>query len=142
MSEAGPKRRYGTVSPYAKISPTKRNNQKRGLRLWDGNSPEAHFIRRATKMLIEHVGGPDVVTVPQRALIDKICWIELRCAILNRKAFFENHETPYDQDIFLAHAGKLKLLYEQLGIEKPKASLAQLMAVPRHGRVPKTEAAD
>jgi hypothetical protein len=120
--------RYATSSPYAAINPTRRNKQKRGLRVLDGNSPEAHFIRRCTKRLIDdHFNGN--VSTPQRALISKIAWIELRCTLLDRK-LIDNRETPYDQDTYLAHTGKLMHLYGKLGIEKPKKSFAELLQKP------------
>ena len=117
--------RYATSSPYAAINPTRRNKQKRGLRVLDGNSPEAHFIRRCTKRLIEdHFNGN--VTTPQRALISKIAWIELRCTLLDAK-LIDSRETPYDADVYLSHANALKRMYQGLGIEKPKKSFADLM---------------
>ena len=117
MSAPRTTKRYASVTPYATITPTRRNQQKRGLKILDGNSPEAHFIRRCTKMLTEHVGGEP--TVAQRALIARIAWIELRCSLLDRKAMSDN-ETPYDVNVYLAHANSLKRLYQALGIEKSR----------------------
>jgi hypothetical protein len=117
--------RYATSSPYAAINPTRRNKQKRGLKIIDGRSPEAHFIRRVTKQLVDHI-GIDRVTVPQRALISKIAWIELRCTILDRK-LIENRETPLDVDTYLAHANALKRMYQALGLNRPTKSFTELM---------------
>jgi hypothetical protein len=59
--------------------------------------------------------GATEPTVPQRALISKIAWIELRCSFLDRKLGV-NRETHYDQDTYLAHTGKLMHLYGRLGL--------------------------
>ena len=120
-------RRYPTVSPYARVSPTRRNRQKRGLVVMDGNSPEAHFLRRVQRKLLEHLGGEP--TAPQRALVNKIAWIELRCLLLDKK-LLESRETPYDHDVYLAHANAAARMYKLLGIEPPKPDFASLMRGP------------
>jgi hypothetical protein len=117
--------RWAASSPYAAINPTRRNHQKRGLRVVDGRGPEAAFLRRVTKHLVEHI-GIDRITIPQRALISKIAWIELRCTMLDRK-LIDSRETPYDVDTYLAHAKALKLLYQALGLNRPTKSFAELM---------------
>ena len=131
-----PKRRkYPTVSPYARVTSTRRNQQKRGLVVVDGNSPEAHFLRRVQKQLVEHLGGNP--TVAERALVNRIAWIELRCLMLDQKALSGN-ETAYDDHVYLAHANSLKRLYGALGLQSPKKSFAELMRRP--GRPRKGEA--
>lgn len=117
-------RRFATVSPYAVVNPTRRNRQKRGLRILDGNAPEAHFLRRVQKDLVEHVGGSP--TAPQRAIIAKIAWAELRCLLLDKK-LIESRETPYDHDTYLAHANSLSRWYKLLGIKQPEPKFSQLM---------------
>jgi hypothetical protein len=116
---------YPTVSPYGRVSSTKYNQQKRGLRIVDGNSCEAHFLRRVQKQLIEdHLGG--VATVPQRALIARIAWCELRMALLDKK-MLEDNESDYDNKTYNAHVNSVKRLYQTLGIGKPTKSFAELM---------------
>jgi hypothetical protein len=118
-------RRYATVSPYGRVTSTRTNNQKRGLRIMDGTSPEGCFLRRVQKQLIEeHLGGN--ATVPQRALVNRIAWIELRMLLLDHK-MIEGHETPCDDNQYLAHANSAKRMYQALGIERPRASFAELM---------------
>jgi hypothetical protein len=117
-------KRFATVSPYGRVSSTRYNNQKRGMRIVDGNSCEANFLRRCQKSLIEHLGGEP--TVPQRALISRIAWCELRLTLLDKK-MIESNETDYDNKTYNAHVNSVRRLYSQLGIGKPKASFAKLL---------------
>src|SRR5689334_6196238 len=119
------RKRYPTVSPYGRVTPTRMNHQKRGLVVLDGNSPEAHFLRRAQKQLREQLGGGDL-TPAQLALISHIAWTELRILILRKKAI-EGRETPYDSHIELAHINAIKRLYAVLGIKHPGPKFSDLL---------------
>jgi hypothetical protein len=133
-------RRYATISPYGRVTSTRTNNQKRGLRIMDGTSPEGCFLRRVQKQLIEeHLGGN--ATVPQRALVNRIAWIELRMLLLDKKAI-EGNETPYDVSTYLAHANSAKRMYQALGFSRPSASFAELLGRPPGRSKLPPEAAD
>src|SRR5437868_6127262 len=95
-------RRRSVASPYARETSICYQNQKRGLFVVDGNSPEAHFLRRVHRRLIdEHLGGR--ATDAQLGLVNLIAWAELRLLRLNAK-FIRGEETPYDVDMYFAHS--------------------------------------
>jgi hypothetical protein len=123
------KRSYvNAFTPYTRIQPTDRNLDKRGIRIADPHSFEARFLLRCQHDLIKHVGGK--LTKPQRSLISHIANLELRILMLNHK-FYNGHGTDHDDDNLVAHIGKVKLLYQILGIETPRPDFAELM--DKHG---------
>jgi hypothetical protein len=124
-----PRRRSYVTSftPYARIQPTERNRDKRGIKIADPHSFEARFLRKAQHDLIAHIGGRP--TKPQQALISHIANLELRILMLNHK-FYNGRGTAHDDDNLVAHIGKLKLLYQSLGLDEPRPSFAELLQEP------------
>jgi hypothetical protein len=50
--------------------------------------------------------------------------------MLNHK-FYNGRGTEHDDDNLVAHIGKLKLLYQSLGLDEPRPSFAELMQEPK-----------
>jgi hypothetical protein len=114
------------VSPYMRVTPIKSNNQRRGLRILDTHSPEAHFIRRCKRMIVDdHFAGRKLTTAEQ-SLLHRIAMIELRCELLDRE-FLASDESGYDEVQYIARTNTLIKLYTKLGIHRGHTDMAALL---------------
>jgi hypothetical protein len=69
--------------------------------------------------LLEHVGGSPTVT--QAAIIERACWVNLRCVMLDSKVATGNF-TEQDSHCYLAWANTLRRLLDALGLEPATAN--------------------
>jgi hypothetical protein len=74
--------------------------------------------------------------VVQRSMVERIAWLELRCALFDQKQISGTF-TDLDGKTYLALVGSLRRLYSALGIERPAPKFAELLK-----KRPKPEAAD
>jgi len=111
------------ISPYARIEPKSRG-QRRGIVRVDGRTKEGRLLKNTRAGLLEHL-GPDA-TIPQKALIERIAWLELRSALFDQKQI-EGTFTEYDSKQHLALINALRRLYGSLGLGRPVPKFAQLL---------------
>jgi len=84
----------------------------------DRRTFEAKLFDEFRAELVAHVGGsPNVV---QGAIIERACWLRLRCAMLDAK-LAEGSFTDHDSRTYLAWANTLSRLLARLGLE-PQAA--------------------
>ena len=100
----------------------------------DRRTFEAKLFDEFRAELVAHVGGsPNVV---QGAIIERACWLRLRCAMLDAK-LAEGSFTDHDSRTYLAWTGALSRLLARLGLQSSAAkapSLAEVMAEARRER--------
>jgi hypothetical protein len=114
------------VSPYMRVTPIKSNNQRRGLRILDTHSPEAFFIRRCKKLIVEDHFAGRKLTMAEQSLLHRIAMIELRCELLDQE-FCSNLESGYDEVQYIARTNTLIKLYTKLGIHRGHTDMAALL---------------
>jgi hypothetical protein len=68
--------------------------------------------------LLEHVGGSP--TVAQAAIIERACWVNLRCSMMDAKVATGDF-TEQDSNVYLAWANTLRRLLDALGLEPAAA---------------------
>lgn len=90
------------------------------LRRIDRRSREWKFLAATEAELIEHLGGADRASVPQRILVGRIAADLLRCELLDEKAAAG---TMTEKDGNVAHAlrNSIRLALSALGMHAPAA---------------------
>jgi len=68
--------------------------------------------------LLEHVGGAP--TVAQAAIIERACWVNLRCAMMDGKVATGDF-TEQDSNVYLAWANTLRRLLAALDLQPTAA---------------------
>jgi hypothetical protein len=127
------------IAPYSLIErPAKSRGQRRGIVRVDGRTREGILLKKTRKALLDFL-GPNI-TPPQRAICERIAWLELRCAVFDAKQI-DGTFTHYDSATHLALIGGLRRLYREIGFNSPAPKFADLMkAGPRpRGRPRKAE---
>jgi hypothetical protein len=66
-------------------------------------------------MLIEHLGGEQKVTPPQRSLVERCAYLQLRCAMLDRR-IVDGTDTEYDSKVYAAFSNALARTMARLGL--------------------------
>jgi hypothetical protein len=122
--------RIRACSPYMKVTPTKTNCQRRGLKIADWRSPEGRFVWRCKKQIIESHFPGRRLTSAEQSLIHRIAMIELRCELLDRE-FLESSESNYDEVQYIARTNTLIKLYTKLGIHRGRTDMATLLRRPK-----------
>ncbi len=94
------------------------HSRRHRLGFLDGRTFEARLHRKFRAELIEHIGGsPNVVQV---AIIERACWLQLRCAMLDAK-LAEGSFTEHDSRTYLAWSGALGRTLARLGLQPAAA---------------------
>ena len=123
------------VAPYMRFEKASANRgQKRGVVRVDGRTVHGRLLKNTRAALLEHLGPG--VTIPQKAIIERIAWLELRCALFDQKQI-DGTFTQYDADQHLALINALRRLYGSLGTGRPGPKFASLLK-----KRPQPEAAD
>ena len=78
--------------------------------------------------LLEHVGGAP--TVAQVAIIERACWVNLRCAMMDGKVATGDF-TEQDSNVYLAWANTLRRLLDALGLQPAAARRPTLDDIKR-----------
>jgi hypothetical protein len=129
-----PGRANKPVSPHMIARPpSKHRGAKLGIVRLDGRTLEARLLRYTRQALLDHL-GPNP-TVPQLAIVERIAWLELKCAMFDKRTA-EGTFTKADNVVFLAVIGSLRRLYKELGLEKPGPKFSELLPKRRGGRPP------
>ena len=97
MSDLGP---YSRPSALAKI---------------DGRRREARLMRDLRAELVAHVGGKPSAT--QTALIERVCWLGLHIAMMDRRTAVRRAMTERDGREYLAWVNSQGRLLRQLGLK-------------------------
>lgn len=110
------------------------------LRRLDGRSRAARFLKSTEAALVEHLGGPERVSVAQRILVERVAADLLRIEQLDEKAAAG---TMTERDGVIAHAlrNSVRLALKDIGLEAVEArppTLSEYWA----GRVAEREAAE
>ena len=109
------------------LTPGYSRGQRRGITRCDMRTLEGRFLKAIRKQITEHLASAGVEpTILQRSLIERASWLELRCALYDRKEL-EGKFTALDQKYYLALVGQLRRLYRDLGIQQPQPSFAKLL---------------
>jgi hypothetical protein len=95
------------------LSPTRR------LRRLDGRTREARFLRETEGQLIQHLGGPERVSPPQRFLVERVAADLLRLEIFDEK-IAAGSMTEHDGRVAHALRNSVRLVLRELGL-KPTA---------------------
>jgi len=82
----------------------------------DGRTRLGKTARFLEKSLIEHCGGSERVSIPQKLLIDRIVWKAIRCK-LYELTFFQDLHQESSRDHYLALANSLRLDLQSLGLK-------------------------
>jgi|SRR5262252_2959788 len=111
------------IAPYQRLT-TKTRGQRRGIVNCDGRTKAGRLLKNTRLTLLEFL-GPNV-TAPQKSLVERIAWLELRLATFDSKiaaGTFTNH----DEAVYNSCVNSLKRLYQALGINKPHPNFAELL---------------
>lgn len=126
------------VTPYAILPsqaprPDGKRAQRRGLAKVDGRTKEAQILRHTRAALLDHLGHePSIV---EAALIDRICWLQLKVALVERK-ISAGTDTDYDSKSYLSWSNALAASYLKFGRTSaaerpPRPSLAEALRASR-----------
>ena len=114
-------------------------------------TPAGRYLRQVRAELLEHLGGQPSAT--QRRLVERICWLSLRCAQLDTKIASGVGLSEHDSRTYLAWSNSLTRGLREVGHKGAKAaprSLADHLAAsadpatarplpPRPAAAPKLE---
>ncbi len=103
------------IGPYSRAS---------ALAKLDGRTREARLMRELREELVAHVGGSPSAT--QTALIERIVWIGLHLALMDRRTAAGREMTERDSREYLAWANSQARLLRQLGFRAAPASRRSL----------------
>ncbi len=93
------------------------------------DTPAGRYLRQVRAELLEHLGGQQTAT--QRRLIERVCWLSLRCAQLDAKIASGKGLTHHDSRTYLAWSNALTRTLREIGHKGVKArppSLADHLA--------------
>jgi hypothetical protein len=122
------------VSPHMIARPpSKHRGCKLGIVTIDGRTLESRLLKYTRQALLDHLGHNP--TVPQLSLVERIAWLELKCALFDKR-MADGTFTESDNDVFLAVVNSLRRLYATLGLEKPGPKFSELLPKRRGGRPP------
>ena len=110
----------------AKAKPTKLSqigirSPRHRLRRLDRRTKEGRFIAETELALIEHLGGPTVITAPQRFLVERLAADMLRIELFEDKIIAGEPCSDLGGRIYNALRNSVRLGLKQLGLE-PKAA--------------------
>jgi hypothetical protein len=110
--------------------------------LVDGRTSEGRYIRSLERALVEHLGGADAITVPQRLLVERAVRLQLQMHLIDAK-MRDGTATPHDGRTYGGMLSALRLTLRELGLKAaaPKAPslaevLAEIAAASGDGRAP------
>jgi hypothetical protein len=83
----------------------------------DMRSKKGRLLKQVRTGLIAHLGGEEKLSAPQRALIERIAMLSLRCALLDQKVV-DGTFTEYDAKTYLAFTNSLTRTMTALGLER------------------------
>ena len=107
-----PRLSRGNTRVVHKVGPHSRPHR---LAKIDGRTREATLMRQVREDLTRHCGGkPSVV---QRAMIERVVWLSLRLAQLDRKIADGKNFTEIDSNTYLAWNNSFIRTLAKLGIE-------------------------
>jgi hypothetical protein len=110
------------------------HGSRRGIQCVDRRTREYGILEGTREMLIEHLGGPEKVTIAQSFLIERACWLALECAMHDQK-MLEGTTSEYDGKRSLAAANSFVRTVQKLGLKQTVVSLqAQTLASLRSGK--------
>jgi hypothetical protein len=90
------------------------------LGLVDGRTREGRLLAQMRRVLIEQVGGDP--TPPQRILIERAAYLQLRCAKLDSR-LIDGTFTQYDNASYIAFCNALRRALVSLGLVDPNPEL-------------------
>lgn len=82
----------------------------------DGRTHEGKLFNEFRADLFEHV-GPNA-TMTQRALIDRACWVHLKCCLMDQE-IAAGTLSEIDAKMYLAWANTERRILGQLGLDPP-----------------------
>jgi hypothetical protein len=94
------------------------HSRRHRLGYLDGRTFEGKLFDAFRGKLLEHVGGSP--TVAQAAIIERACWVNLRCAMMDAKVATGDF-TEQDSHVYLAWSNTLRRLLDALGLEPAPA---------------------
>jgi hypothetical protein len=111
-----------TPAEIGPLSPRQR------LRRLDRRTRVGKFLIATERALIEHLGGPDHVTTPQRILIERVASDLLRLEMFDEKVSAGTSFTDHDARVFHALRNSVRLALRDLGFDKADAPPAQTLS--------------
>src|SRR5579863_8986822 len=95
------------------------HSRRRRLGNLDRRTYEGKLFDEFRAKLLAHVAGSPTVT--QAAIIERACWVNLRCAMMDAKVA-TGAFTDQDSHVYLAWANTLRRLLEALGLQPASAN--------------------
>jgi hypothetical protein len=80
----------------------------------DGRTREARLLKQVRQELTKHLGGK--LTAPQRALVERVAYLQLRCAVLDRR-IIDGSFSDFDSKQYLAFSNSLRRALSSLGLD-------------------------
>jgi hypothetical protein len=106
-------RRRGVGDRRHELGPHSRWFRRGAVALLNGNSCEAKFIRTFEKAILDHLGGADRATIPQRLYAARLAKIALRLELLDRK-LADRTLTEFDTKLMGGLTGQYRLMLRDL----------------------------
>jgi hypothetical protein len=96
---------------------------------YSGRTREGRFLDHCRKELEDHLGGAAHLTVAQRILIERICFLRLRAALFDEQ-LLEMHKPlgELNYRVYMALSNSLVRATKALGVGKPSKSNGHEMA--------------
>jgi hypothetical protein len=129
-------RRNGKGDRRRELGPHSRLFGRGAIGDMDGNSAPAKFIRTVERAVLDHLGGPDRASLPQKLLAARIAKTAYRLELFDRK-LDEDGLTDYDARIYGALHNSYRLMLREIGLKAipPKPETPdEVMARIRAGR--------
>ena len=132
------------VSVYQMLPPDQqpiknKTRQVRGIAHVDARTRLGRVAKRFREDLIAHCGGPEVINVVQRELVERCVFLQIKASLLDKK-IVDGEFTEYDSKVYCAIVGNLSRALLRLGYRESveimrKRTEGQLMQALTHDRV-------
>ena len=135
---AKPVRLYAHLLPDQQ--PTKnKTRQVRGIAHVDARTRLGRVAKKFREDLIAHCGGPEVINVVQRELVERCVFLQIKASLLDKK-IVDGGFTEYDSKTYCSIVGNLSRALLRLGYKESveimrKRTEGQLMQALTHDRV-------
>ncbi|HWE72963.1 MAG TPA: hypothetical protein VG328_07375 [Stellaceae bacterium] len=97
----------------------------------NGNSREAKYLRSVEKAILDHLGGAERATIPQKLYAGRLAKIALRLELFDQKLIEEGQLTDFDNKVYASLHSAFRLMVRDLGLKAaaPKlTSLSEMLA--------------
>lgn len=112
------KRRRGGADRRFELGPHSALFRRGAVGNLNGNTAEAKYLRTVERAILDHLGGADRTTVPQRLYAARLAKIALRLELFDRKLIEDGTLTDHDGKVYSAlHSAFRLMLRDLLGLK-------------------------